>query len=41
MLYVYSVGFYGLIKEIAEQSNRKRDTVVNVIKVFYLLIERC
>lgn len=41
MLYVYSVGFYGLIKEISASATKKRDVIVNTMKVFYLLLERC
>ena len=41
MLYVYSVGFYGLIQEIAASSTKKRVIIVNTLKVFYLLLEKC
>ena len=41
MLYVYSTGFYNLIKEITVTSKKKRGIILNTLKVFYILLERC
>lgn len=40
-LFVYSVGFYELIKECLHQSEKKYSTITNIWKVFAILLEYC
>ena len=40
-LFVYSVGFYELIKTILNHSEKKYSTITNIWKVFSVLLEYC
>ena len=40
-LFVYSVGFYDLVKGIMEHSKGKQIVVMNIWKVFGILLEYC
>ena len=40
-LYVHSIGFYNLLKEVTSQCQNKKDVIVGVFKILFSLIEMC
>jgi len=40
-LFVYSVGFYELIKKLLEHTEKKYSMITNIWKVFAILLEYC